>query len=337
MRWRHHIISRKALRRLGILFLAILLASAIGWRVMFYAPLTSFAGQVTPGPIDLADELRSHVTELATNIGDRGTYKPESYRRARDYIAGQFRALGYEPKLQTFTARGVECANIEATLPGRSKPSEIIVIGAHYDTVQDSPGANDNTSGIAGTLALARLLKTSDHARTIRFVAFAEEEPPSFQTDTMGSLVYARACKARNDNVTAMFALETIGYYTDAPDSQRYPSPLDKVYPSTGNFIAFVANTASRDLMRSAIGTFRRNCQFPSEGAAIPDLTAGIGWSDHWSFWQVGYPAVMITDTAPFRYRHYHTRRDQPSELDFGKMAKVIEGVRSVIQDMASK
>ncbi len=334
MSWQSRIISKSALKRLGILAVLLLILIAIGWRAMLYTPGTSFAGAVTPGREDLSSELHRHVVALAEGIGERGTYKPEAYARARDYIVDQFRALGYEPKLQTFTARDVECANIEVTIPGTTKATEIFVIGAHYDTVQDSPGANDNTSGVAGVLALARMFKGSKPARTIRFVAFAEEEPPSFQTKTMGSMVYAKACKDRNENIVGMFSLETIGYYSDAPDSQRYPSPYDKVYPSVGNFIGFVANVQSGGLMRDAIDSFRKHCQFPSEGGAVPDMAPGIGWSDHWSFWQVGYSALMVTDTAPFRYRHYHNRGDTPDKLDFGKMAKVIEGLRCVIDDL---
>lgn len=334
MPWHSRIISKRALKRLGILALLLLVLIAILWRMMLYTPGSSFAGTVTPGPEDLSSELRRHVVALAEGIGQRGTYKPDAYIKARDYIADQFRTMGYDPRFQTFTARDVECSNIEVTISGITKASEIFIIGAHYDTVQDSPGANDNTSGVAGVLALARMLKDSKPARTIRFVAFAEEEPPSFQTKTMGSLVYAQACKDRNENIVGMFSLETIGYYSDAPDSQRYPTPFDKVYPSVGNFIAFVANVQSGGLMRDAISSFRKHCQFPSEGGAVPDVAPGIGWSDHWSFWQVSYPAVMVTDTAPFRYRHYHNRGDTPDKLDFGKMAKVIEGLRCVIADL---
>lgn len=334
MSWQSRIISKRALKRLGILAILLLILIAIGWRMMLYTPGTSYIGTVTPGPEDLAAELRRHVVALAEGIGERGTYKPDAYIKARDYIADQFRTIGYEPKLQTFTARDVECSNVEAIIPGTTRANEIFVIGAHYDTVQDSPGANDNTSGVAGMLALARILKDSKPARTIRFVAFAEEEPPSFQTKTMGSMVYAKACKDRSENIVGMFSLETIGYYSDAPDSQRYPTPFDKVYPSVGNFIGFVANVQSGGLMRDAISSFRKHCQFPSEGGAVPDVAPGIGWSDHWSFWQVGYPALMVTDTAPFRYRHYHNRGDTPDKLDFGKMAKVIEGLGHVIADL---
>ena len=195
---------------------------------------------------------------------------------------------------------------------GRSTPSEIVIVGGHYDSVAGCPGANDNASGTAAVLALARLFATSAPARTLRFAAFTNEEPPHFQTDAMGSRVCALNCRARSENVVAMLSLETIGFYSDAEGSQSYPPPFSLFYPSKGNFIAFVGNVGSRGLVRRAIRTFRERTPFPSEGAALPGFVPGVGWSDHWSFWREGYQAIMVTDTAPFRYPHYHTARPTP-------------------------
>lgn len=153
----------------------------------------------------------------------------------------------------------------------------------------------------------------------------------------MGSLVYAGRCKRLGDPIVAMLSLETIGCFLQAPGSQQYPLPvLDMIYPDAGNFIAFVGDFASRALIRRALGSFRRHAQFPSEGAALPASVPGVGWSDHWAFWQHGYPAFMITDTAPFRYPHYHTVRDTPDQLDYDSMARVVSGVEKVISELAS-
>jgi hypothetical protein len=133
----------------------------------------------------------------------------------------------------------------------------------------------------------------------------------------MGSLVYAKRCKDRGERIVAMLSLETIGFYSDVKGSQKYPPPLSLFYPSTGNFIGFVGDRSSTDLMRSVVKTFRATTRFPSEGAALFASLPGVGWSDHWSFWQVGYPGVMVTDTAPFRYPHYHTGADTPDKLDY--------------------
>ncbi|MCI0362486.1 MAG: M28 family peptidase, partial [Phycisphaerales bacterium] len=196
--------------------------------------------------------------------------------------------------------------------------------------------ANDNGSGVAATLALARAFAESKPDRTLRFVLFANEEPPYFQTENMGSLVYAKRCRERGENTVAMLSLETIGYYSDAPGSQTYPiKPIGWVYPTTGNFIGFVGNYNSRKLVRQAIKSFRAHAQFPSEGGALPGWIPGVGWSDHWAFWQAGYPAIMLTDTAPFRYPHYHSIHDTPDKLDYDRMARVVDGLRPVVADLA--
>jgi Zn-dependent M28 family amino/carboxypeptidase len=244
---------------------------------------------------------------------------------------------------------GMDVHNLEVEIRGTTKPDEIVIIGAHYDNVDDCPAANDNGSGVAATLALARRFAPNlSHpgetpgpplfvppARTLRFVLFVNEEPPNFQTEDMGSLVYARACRERGDNIVAMLSLETIGCYSNEPGSQTYPiKPIGWLYPNTGNFIAFVGDYRSRRLVRQAIGTFRQSTQFPSEGAALPGWIAGVGWSDHWAFWQAGYPAVMVTDTAPFRYPHYHKTSDTPEKLDYQQMARVTKGIEAVMRDL---
>jgi Zn-dependent M28 family amino/carboxypeptidase len=229
----------------------------------------------------------------------------------------------------------VACDNVEAEIRGRDRPGDIIVIGAHYDSVPYTTGANDNASGVAAMLALARVFAKAHPAATLRFVAFANEEQPYFYTLDMGSLVYAKRCKARGENVVGMISLETIGFYSDAKGSQKYPPPLDFIYPSEGNFIGIVGDRSSRDLVRRAVGTFRRTTRFPSEGASLFRVIPGVGWSDQWAFWQMGYPAIMVTDTAPFRYPHYHRVTDTPDKLDYDRMARVVGGLEHVIEDLA--
>ena len=226
--------------------------------------------------------------------------------------------------------------NISVEIPGNTKPGEVIVVGAHYDTVYDSPGADDNTSGIAALLELARLLKDSHPARTVRFVAFVNEEPPWFQTESMGSLVYARAAHRKHENIVAAIPLEAIGMYSDQPGSQQYPEPMGLLYPDRGDFIGFVGNLSSRALVRNVIGIFRQTGTIPSEGSAAPEFLSGVGWSDHWSFWQVGYPAIMVTDTAPFRNPNYHHRSDKPDTLDYERTARVVTGLQQLLISLAN-
>jgi Zn-dependent M28 family amino/carboxypeptidase len=305
---------------------------------MFGLPGRSFKGvppPLTPDETIIRDSVMKHVQVLAGDIGERNVRRPAALARAADYIEQQLAADGYHPASQSYSASGQTVRNIEAELPGTS--DELLIVGAHYDSVTGCPGANDNGSGVAALLDLARLLSSRRMARTVRFVAFVNEEPPFFMTSEMGSVVYARRSRARGERIAGMFSLETIGYYSDEPGSQKYPGPavFQMIYPSTGNFIGFVANVASRKLMRDAGRQFRRHTKFPSEGAAAPSDIPGIGWSDHWSFWQEGYPGVMLTDTAPFRYPHYHLPTDTPDKLDYDSLARVVAGVSRMVEALA--
>jgi hypothetical protein len=333
--------TRGALIRLGILF-ALLGAIALWFSVgMFYMPGHTHQGPLpplTPTQTSIREQLRRDVEHLATTIGERSLNVPGNLTRAGEYLEAQFRAAGYSPTRQPYreSTSHLDCFNIEAVLPGTTKPGEIIVIGGHYDSVEGTFGANDNATGAAGVLALARALAGRKPARTIRFVEFVNEEPPYFKTDDMGSVVYAKACRQRGDNVVGMLCLETIGYYSDAPHSQQYPPPFSHLYPSTGNFIGFIGNYSSRALVKQRIGTFRATTPFPSEGAAVIEYRPELGFSDHWSFWQQGYPALMVTDTAMFRYRYYHTPGDKPDKIDFDRTARVVGGLVKVVENLAA-
>jgi Zn-dependent M28 family amino/carboxypeptidase len=284
----------------------------------------------------IRDRLSGHVWTLAGSIGERNLWRSEALGEAADYIERAFTELGYRPKDEPFESRGETVRNIVAERRGDSTPGEIIVVGAHYDSVLGSPGANDNGSGVAALLELARLLAGQELARTVRFVAFVNEEPPFSYTPEMGSLVHARAAKARGDDIRAMLSLETIGHYSDEPGSQNYPFPLRWFYPDTANFVGFVGNLGSRKLVRDALGSFRRHASFPSEGASVPEQIPGVGWSDHWSFWQAGYRAIMVTDTAFYRYAHYHTEGDTAEKVDYARTARVVAGLAGVIAELAS-
>lgn len=290
---------------------------------------------LTPEQSALASELRTPVEYLASSIGRRSTFHPKQLAESALYVKNELASYGYEARDHSFAGRGSPAPNLEATLKGTSIPDEIIVVGAHYDSYQGTPGADDNASGCAAVLALAKRFASSPQQRTIRFVLFPNEEPPLFQTPEMGSLIYAKACRAANDNIVAMLSLETIGYYRDEPGTQKYPPLIGGLFPSEGNFIAFVSDVSSRGLLKRAIAAFRTHAAFPSEGAALPNGVPGVGWSDHWAFWQAGYPAIMVTDTAPFRNPHYHQPTDTPDTLDYERTARVVEGIDAVIRSLA--
>jgi len=336
-RRRFKIIDRAALVRLAILAVVLVGLGCWGYVAMIKMPGESYRGEIDPSgkrELTLAQQLERDVTVLATEIGERNVFTYAQLEKAATWIETSFREGGYEVRRQEYEVLGQRCANLEAELKGTGQAEEIIVIGGHYDSVSGCPGANDNATGVAAVLALARAFAGKQPARTIRFVAFVNEEPPFFQTEDMGSLVYAKACKAHGDKIVAMLALETMGYYSDEKKSQKYPWPFGLFYPSRGNFITFVGNVSSRKLVREVVGRFRRLCDFPSEGAALPSGITGVGWSDHWSFWQTGYPALMVTDTAPFRYAYYHTHDDRPDKLDYTRMAQVVQGLEKVIEEM---
>ncbi len=308
------------------------------WLTMIRMPGKSWRGplpELTGTQAALRDELDAEVTVLATRIGERNVFRSEALDESARYLETQLTEARYAVTRQEFDVNGHTCVNLAVELPGADRPGEIVVVGGHYDSVAGCPAANDNGSGVAATLALARRLRDHQPARTIRFVFFVNEEPPWFQTADMGSVVYAKACRQRGDNVVAMLSLETIGYFDDRKGSQKYPGPVGLFYPSEGNFIAFVGNYGSRGLVRDVVKTFREHAKFPSEGAALPAIVPGVGWSDHWAFWQQGYKAVMVTDTAPFRYPAYHLPTDTPDKLDFARMARVVEGIEAVVRELA--
>ena len=305
---------------------------------MIRMPGHSYRGPFPPlseAEAQIRARLEGSVQALAGEIGERNLWRFEALEAAARYVETAFEGLGYKPATQEFESGGKIVRNVEAEIPGATHPEEIVIAGAHYDSVIGSPGANDNASGVAALLEIARLLAGQAFPRTVRFVGFANEEPPFFQTGEMGSGVYSRRARAQGENIVAMLSLETIGCYSDQKGSQKYPFPFSLFYPDTGNFIGFVGNLASAGLTRRVVASFRRHAAFPSEGAAIPAWIVGVGWSDHWAFWQQGYPALMVTDTAPFRYEHYHSEEDTPDKVDYERMARVVAGLTHVIADLA--
>lgn len=327
--WRH------AAFRLGVILLMLL----FGLQFMTRMPGSSHQGPLpalSGTEQELAVNLRRHVEMLAGRIGERNVWRPPSMPDAAAYIAAALTGQGYRVDRQEFVSYGASAANLEAAIDGTQSPPEILVLGAHYDTVQGSPGANDNGSGVAAMLELARLLRSHQPRRTIRLVAFANEEPPFYFSAEMGSHRYAARSKERGEKIVAMLALETMGHYDDRPGSQRYPMPFGLFYPDRANFIAFVGNLQSRALVRQVVGRFRARARIPSEGVAAPGLMHGIGWSDHWSFWQHGYPALMVTDTAFFRYQHYHTAADTPEKLDYQRLALVVSALQHAVLELAN-
>ena len=323
---------------LAALWLFLTAATAFLMWYMLWMPGKSYSGALRPLSAEesqLSNNLRRHIMTVANR--EHHALERGRLEAVAGYIETELAGLGYRVEAQRFEMSTGPVRNIEVELAGVRWKQEIIVVGAHYDSVFGAPGANDNGSGTAAVIELARLLKGATPARTIRFVLFVNEEQPFYRTEEMGSRRYAVRSKERRENIVAMFSLETLGYYSDQPGSQHYPFPLDRFYPNTGNFIAFVSNLASRRLLHQAIAAFRRHSAFPSEGVAAPATIPGVDWSDHSSFWEQGYPALMVTDTAPFRYPHYHTREDTPDKVDYERLARVVTGLKGMLGELAGE
>ena len=317
----------------------LLIALAMGGFVLYMTamPGASFLGVLPPlsaEETEIKANLTRHVAYVAGEIGERNVIAYAPLQKTAQYIEDHLKKLGYDVKSQEYVVQMRKVRNLIVEIPGGARASEIVMIGAHYDTVYDCPGADDNTSGVAALLELARTLKGSRPARTVRLVAFVNEEPPWFQTGDMGSLVYAKEAHRKKENIVAAVSLETIGMYSDAEGSQQYPEAFKALYPSRGNFIAFIGDLGSHALVRDAVASFRASTQFPSEGSSVPAWITGVGWSDHWSFWQEGYPGIEVTDTAPFRNPNYHRPTDKPDTLDYDRMARVVRGLVRVVKDL---
>lgn len=284
------------------------------------SPLSAEAKQVEA-------ELSRHVWTLSSAIGARSlTSAPDNLEKAALYIEEEFRKNSYRIERQEFAvevpqldgrqivdgaivfpSKTYRTRNIIAEKLGHQKPHDILIVGAHYDSVYDCPAANDNGSGVASLIELSRLLAEEELGCTVRFVAFTNEEPPYFRTDKMGSHVYCESVYERKENLVGMICLETMGYFSDEPDSQTLPHAILKaVYPTTGNFIAFISNFHSRHFVGKSAKAFEKGVEFPFECVVLPQFIKGVDFSDQHSFWQRGYPAFMVTDTAFYRYPHYH-------------------------------
>lgn len=317
------------------------LAVAVGVAAFWYClgvPGRPHRGPLPPATaeeIDLAQRLKRHVTAIASAPHNVRYYA--ELQAAAAYIERTLGAIGYRVMPQRFEVDGREVRNIEVVIePSAASPdTPSLVIGAHYDSAGDVPGANDNGTGAAAVIELARLLEGAALKTRIRLVLFVNEEPPYFKTPDMGSLRYAQRLAERKERVVGMMSLETMGYFSDAPGSQNYPWPFGLAFGDTGDFIAFVGTLGARSFMRQTIGSFRTHTAFPSIGGVAPAFVEGIDWSDHWAFAQHGIPAIMVTDTAPFRYPHYHQLSDTPDKVDYERLARITKGIERTIRELS--
>jgi hypothetical protein len=342
---------KKQRERLPLISMAIMLAGLILFFSVTFLTWWSFmptSDHDYPKP-ELTDEQRAialqleeDVRHLAGEIGERNMHRPGTLDSTVLWIEQRFLEMELNPERHTYQLRrgvysGRSADNITVEVEGTVNPNRVVIIGAHYDTVPHSPGANDNGSAVAALLLLAEWFKDNPAENTLRFVAFANEEPPFFKTEDMGSYAYARDLQSRGDNITAMFSMDGLGSFSEEPGSQSYPLPgIGFIYPDKANFIGIVTRFGDMGLMKRALKAFRENAEISAEGVALPGIVPGVDWSDHWSFWQHGFPAFLITDTLPFRDPYYHSPMDTPDKIDFERMTLVVEGLRNVIIELGS-
>jgi hypothetical protein len=325
---------------IAVLSIVAVLACAVlgAYYYMLGLPGRSHSGSLPALTADertLATHLKTHIEAIAAREHNIDTY--DELENVARYIERVLTAYGYAPVPQEFTSRGKRVRNVETVIDAATSDAQTIVVGAHYDSAIGTPGANDNATGTAAVLELARLLSPlkGKAAKRIRLVLFVNEEMPYFGTPDMGSLHYAKRLAEHGERVTAMYSLETLGFYSDAPGSQKYPAPFGLVLPDRGDFISFVGMLGSRPLLQDAMRSFRSHTAFPTVGGVSPGFIPGITWSDHWAFAQQGFQALMITDTALFRYPHYHKQTDTPDKINNEKLARVVKGIERVVRDQA--
>jgi Zn-dependent M28 family amino/carboxypeptidase len=331
--------ARSLLLLAAVAVVVLVIVGYAGLRYLTGVPGRSHRGALPPLTAEeatLAATLKAHIARIAAREHNVTHY--DELEKVARYIEAALESYGYAVGIQTFVVAGRTVRNIDAVIEAEAAASapEVIVIGAHYDSAPGTPGANDNGSGAAAVIELARLLRDLDGktGKRIRLVLFVNEEPPYFRTDDMGSLRYAKSFAAAGERVAAMYSLETIGFYSSEPGSQHYPAPFGLMFPDRGDFVAFVGLLGARPLLQRTIRSFRSHTAFPSIGGVAPDIVPGIGWSDHWAFAEQGFPALMVTDTAPFRYPHYHRPSDTPDKVDAESLARVVKGIERVVRDL---
>ncbi len=292
---------------------------------------------MNPDRDSIEANLRLHVDRLAGLIGPRTLTKPKTIEATIGYIEGQWSEMGYSNDRECYDALGDEATNLIVEQPGSKRADEIILLGAHYDTVATTPGADDNASAVAVLLEVSRLLREHTGRRTARYVAFACEEPPYFNLDSMGSQHHAHGSRQRGDKIVGMLCLEMVGYYALHKGSQIVPPTipqfLHRFFPQRGNFLAAVGNMPSWKLNWQFRRGFKRGTRrMPLFSICLPEKINEIRLSDNSSFWDQGYPALMLTDTSFLRNPNYHQATDTPETLDYPRMTEVTLGVASAMR-----
>ncbi len=282
--------------------------------------------------VDLGEIRKALEADVAflQSLGPRNSENDTAYsalRTSEEWTFKRWSSQGYNVKRQLFTVKGRQYANLEIEFPGRLAPNEIIIISAQYDTLPDSPGANNNATGMAILMYLSEILRNYTPDRTLRLVAFVNEEDPFFDTEMMGSYLYAKRSRESHEDIRAMLSMDSLGIYKTELNSQRLPFPFSLFYPTKGNFLAFIGDFSSRSSMIIATRGFKKGSAFSIKAGVVPSWVEGAGWSDHLSFWKFGYPGIQVTDTGGFRSPYHTTKEDTMEKIDFEALARISVGI----------
>jgi Zn-dependent M28 family amino/carboxypeptidase len=332
--WQSQADRRRRIIKFMLLVIVIILLLLVAVWFWVTQPLLSRATPNSQRTVD-PSRLEAHVRKLSIELSPRDASHTDNLDQVAAYIKNELSQTTASVSEQAYRVQGNSYRNVIAQFGPES--AERIVVGAHYDAAGPLPGADDNASGVAGLIELSRLLGQQPPPIRVELVAYSLEEPPYFRTTAMGSSVHAKSLRSQNIRVRAMFSLEMIGSFSDAPGSQRFPvGSLSAIYPSTGNFIAVVGRFSEGLLVRRIKATMRNASPLPVYSINAPEFVRGVDFSDQLNYWAAGYNGVMITDTAFYRNRHYHSAHDTAEKLDYKRMAMVVEGVYAAVVELAT-
>ena len=278
---------------------------------------------LTPEESEISESLKKGCEELAHLIGQRNSVRMQGLDKAREYLGRRLTRANFRPKETAFSSRGEQATNLEVELEGTTAKDQILVLGAHYDTASYSPGADDNASGVAMLLEIARLLAVRSHDRTIQIVFFDRGSGRYAGTDDSGSYAWAAEAKKQNKKIAAMISLDSVGMYLDEDGSQSGPFPLSVCYPGQGNFLLFASDFSSRQLVQACVQNFRTQGGQPCEGLTLPGFIPWLSHSDHYAFGQNEWPSLVVTDTGPYRNTEHGLMTDTYDRLNYDRMARV--------------
>ncbi len=290
------------------------------------------------GNVDLGNirkELGSDLSYMSVGLGPRNAFSYERLQKCAKWIKKRWESQGYVVESNKFSIQGREYENLAIEIKGKKSPEEIIIVSAQYDTLPDSPGANNNASGVAVLFQLSNLLRNFTPDKTIRLIDFVNEEDPFFGTEWMGSFRYAENAYQKHENVKIILSIDSIGIYKDEPGSQKLPFPFSLFYPDRGNFLAFIGDFGSRKYMIKATRGFRRGSAFPIKAGVVPKCVKGAAWSDHVSFWKFGYAGMQITDTGAFRSPYHTTKEDTLEKINLDALSRIVIGMYGSITELA--